>query len=300
LTVSSKTEPGVSDTILVTGGAGFTGAYLIKHLEALGHSARTISNIFIENKIDILDKRVVSNFIADFKPTKLIHLAGISRSQSSNREQLWNVNSLGTRNVIEAFLSNSPSPDHFVLASTAQVYSESASPINEDAPVEPQSEYAKSKVDAEESVLRYSGHLKVSIVRPFNYTGLGQPSDFLIPKLVQGFDLELPSISVGNLKVVRDFSDVRDVVSAYAKILNSNESGGVFNVCQGRGISLEELVQRLEELYERRISVEFDSSLARASEPITFIGDHTKISSTLGWFPHFELEDTLLWMKNRH
>ena len=282
----------------MTGAAGFTGRYLVSHLESLGYDARFPSWEFIKSGVDIRNREVVSQFIDAFKPTKLIHLAGISRTQGSNKNELWDINDIGTRNVIDSFLARSPSPDHFVFASTAQVYSGSPKPINENSVTSPWGEYAKSKLAAEEWVLGLAGSLKVSIVRPFNYTGRGQSVDFLIPKLVQAFRVGDPSLPLGNPEVTRDFSDVRDLVTAYGNILAYRGTGEVFNVCAGRGVSVLEIIEALSEIFEKAIKVTIDPKLVRIDDPAYFVGDYSKLSSYFGWAPKYKLIETLGWMSN--
>ena len=80
----------------------------------------------------------------------------------------------------------------------------------------------------------------ITVVRPFNYTGVGQAEHFLIPKVVKAFKLKSDEIELGNLDVSRDFSDVRDVVSAYLALLEQGHQG-TFNVCSGSAVPLSDV-----------------------------------------------------------
>ena len=100
-------------------------------------------------------------------------------------------------------------------------------------------------------------------------------------------------ISVGNLDVVRDFSDVRDVVRAYAALLETGQAGEVYNVCSGRGVSLREIAERLVELSGARAELRVDPDRLRPADIPALVGDPARLQRATGWQPRIGLEQTL-------
>jgi GDP-4-dehydro-6-deoxy-D-mannose reductase len=103
-----------------------------------------------------------------------------------------------------------------------------------------------------------------------------------------------PRLQLGNLEPVRDFSDVRDVVAAYPRLLERGERGAVYNVCSGRGYSVRELLEKLLELSGQNPRVERDPSRYRTTGPdrLALVGNSARLRS-LGWQPRYALETTL-------
>ena len=285
--------------VLVTGAGGFTGKYLIAKLDMLGHESKRVSEIFHRAGIDVRDKERVMSFFWEHKPSKVVHLAGLASTQHPDSNELWSVNYEGTKNVLNALSSFSTDEKHFILASTSQVYKSDTEPLSEASTVEPVGHYARSKFAAEEATLDYSSIMKVTIIRPFNYTGIGQSTNFLIPKLVQAFQDGLVQIKLGNTHVSRDFSDIRDVATAYAQALELVDTGEVLNICSGVPTSVDSIIQELEQIYERGIRVDVDQSLVRDDDASVLFGDSSKIRAKLRWQPLFQIKDTLRWISGR-
>jgi GDP-4-dehydro-6-deoxy-D-mannose reductase len=98
---------------------------------------------------------------------------------------------------------------------------------------------------------------------------------------------------VGNIDVVRDFSDVRDIVRAYRMVLESEDCDTIYNIGSGRGIALKEILETLQDISAETITVETDPDLFRPVDNPVIVCDHTLITKKLGWKPEHDLLDTV-------
>ena len=208
-------------TALITGAGGFTGYHLIRELADHGYEPvgmgrgpcpSALSGIRYE-QIDLLDADRLGGVIRTIRPSAVFHLAGMSHVTQGTPEAVYTANIVASRNLLAALADGDAAPDFVLLASTANLYGNKGGTLDESTPPEPLNDYAVSKLAMEYMAAIWKGRLPLTVVRPFNYTGAGQSEAFLIPKLVRHFKERLPVIELGNTHVVRDFSDVRDVVS---------------------------------------------------------------------------------------
>jgi nucleoside-diphosphate-sugar epimerase len=140
----------------------------------------------------------------------------------------------------------------------------------------------------------YQDRLPILISRPFNYTGPGQDERFLIPKIVRHYRRRLPLIELGNLDVIRDFSDIRLVVEAYRRLLDSGVVGETVNICSGEGRSLGEIIQRMNQIAGYTIEVQVNPAFVRANEIHRLIGDNHKLRRLVGELPEYSIDDLLM------
>ena len=134
-------------------------------------------------------------------------------------------------------------------------------------------------------------------MRPFNYTGVGQSVDFVIPKLVDHIQRKAYNIALGNLDVERDFSDVRGVVDAYARLLRCSEAiGETLNICSGRGYSLRDLLDLARRISGKALEVTVDPALVRENEVHSLYGDNSRLQARIGKLCMPPLSETLRWM----
>jgi len=209
---------------LVTGLRGFTGAYLQRELEAQGHSVVGLQS-------DLTDFSEVEAEVASIQPECVVHLAGVAFVGHGNANAFYQVNLIGTRNLLGALAEYAPDVKSVLLVSSANVYgNRSEGELSEKTIPDPVNDYGVSKLAMEKMAHLWVKHLPLFIVRPFNYTGVGQDSKFLIPKIVAHFREKRPVIELGNLDVWREFGDVRSVVENYRKLITACPVGDTFNI----------------------------------------------------------------------
>jgi nucleoside-diphosphate-sugar epimerase len=287
---------------LITGLTGFTGRYLANQLRADGYEVfGTTHNTFNLAQglypVDLCNGTALTNFISEVKPDVVAHLAAISFVEHGDVDQIYRVNTLGTRNLLKSLVLSGHRPEVVLVASSANVYGNATiEPITEDVPLNPVNDYAVSKVAMEYMLRLWVDQLPIVVVRPFNYTGVGQSLSFLLPKIVDHFRKGAESIELGNLDVWRDFSDVRDVVNCYAKLIKHRAVGEVFNVCSGIGTSLREILTAMKLIAGYEIDVRVSSAFVRANEIKRLVGSDAKLMSALGPIEKMPLEQTLRWM----
>ena len=138
--------------------------------------------------------------------------------------------------------------------------------------------------------------LPIVIARPFNYTGVGQGSQFLIPKIVDHYRAGVREIELGNIDVVRDFLDVRDVAKMYRGIVERATPDMTLNLCSGQGHSLEEVLDLLGDIAGYRIATRVNPAFVRANEVNRLVGSASRITNLVGGFAPRALQETLRWM----
>jgi nucleoside-diphosphate-sugar epimerase len=224
-------------------------------------------------------------------------LAGISFVPHSDVRQIYDVNLFGTLNILDALSELKLTPGKVVIASSANVYGNpQVEMIDENVQPEPVNHYANSKLAMEFMARAYFDRLRILITRPFNYTGVGQGGQFLIPKIVAHFKERKKEIELGNLDIVRDFSDVRFVSDIYKRLMECDNASEIVNVCSGRGISLQEIIGKMREMTGHSIKTVKNLEFVRKNEVKTLVGSNRKLFSLLGDQKVYSIEETLRWM----
>jgi len=282
---------------LVTGLDGFTGHYVGQRLEADGYAVHGLSRPGAPGGVDLLDRAAIHARVAEVAPDVVLHLAAISFVAQGDADAIYRVNVVGTRNLLEALADAPRAPRVVVLASSANIYGNAeVSPLTEDAPPNPANDYAVSKLAMEHMARLWSQRLPIVVTRPFNYTGVGQGERFLIPKIVAHFRRRAPEIELGNLHVWRDFSDVRTIAEAYARLVRLAPVGQVFNLCSGSEHSLQDVLDAMAEIAGYRIDVRVNPAFVRDNEVVRLSGSPRHLHEAVGELPPFVLADTLRWM----
>lgn len=290
--------------VLVTGFAGFTGAHLSAALTAAGydvHGAVRHGEALgpMRHVADLANVDDLRRVIAAVQPRHVVHLAAIAFVAHNDVDAMYRTNIVGTRNLLQA-LSEVPEValqlGTVLIASSANVYGNTqADPIGEDEPARPANDYAVSKAAMEQMVALWSERLPITVVRPFNYTGVGQSKHFLIPKIVDAFARRAKVIELGNLDVYREFSDVRDVVQAYASLLDLSARTTI-NICSEQVYSLREVIALASDISRHTLKVQVNPAFVRANEVRILRGSSERLRTLLpNWHPR-ALRDTLRWM----
>jgi GDP-6-deoxy-D-talose 4-dehydrogenase len=252
---------------------------------------------FPVNVVDLLDRDGLKRVVADVKPDLVAHLAAIAFVAHGDVDAIYRVNVVGTRNLLDALSNAGHCPKAVLLASSANIYGNSdLGVLNESVLPAPANDYAVSKLAMEYAAKLWMDRLPITIVRPFNYTGVGQADNFLLPKIVSHFQRSDKVIELGNIDVERDFSDVRYVASVYKQLLELAPSGQTFNVCSGKAVSLKQAIAMVEKLAGYNIDIRVNPAFVRANEVQRLLGDTTKLYAAIGAQTPIALENTLQWM----
>lgn len=281
--------------VLVTGLGGFTGQHLAAQLRLCGHEVFGLT--LNGSAVDLEHADAVAQAVRELKPTHVVHLAAISFVAHADIDEIYRVNVLGTRHLLQALAEHAPSLSHVLLASSATVYGAQAEGlINESAPVFPANDYAVSKLAMEHLAGLWRDRLPITIVRPFNYVGVGQAKRFVIPKIVAHFRARAPRLELGNVDVWREYNDVRWVIEAYLALLAGDPAPVPVNLASGRLHSLGEVLASLRAMTGHDPDVVVNPAFVRANEVVRLGGDPERLLG-LGIRPsQFVLDDTLRWM----
>jgi nucleoside-diphosphate-sugar epimerase len=294
--------------VLITGAEGFTGRYVADALagrgievhgivRSSGHERRDARYVSC-HAVDLRDADAVDRVVAAIAPDRVLNLAGISFPAHGDVAEIYAANLLGTRNLLSALANQKTPPQCVILVSSANVYDPTiAGRIDETAPLAPVNDYGVSKVAMEYLRGPFAARLPIVVVRPFNYSGVGQSANFVIPKLVAALRSGTNSIELGNLGVSRDWSDVRFVAECYARLLQSdNAIGQTYNICSGRSVSLRDIIRTACLISGRTLDIRFNPQFARANEIPALWGDNDRLLREIGPLEPIPIEATLRWM----
>lgn len=285
---------------LVTGNTGFTGRHVTQALEGAGWRVVGLTLRGDDESVepvDLLDRRAVARAVEAAAADAVIHLAAISFVAHGSADAIYRVNVIGTRNLLEALADAGKAPAIVVLASSANIYGNSADdPITEATLPAPANDYAVSKLAMEHMARLWMDRLPIAITRPFNYTGVGQPEQFLIPKIVAHFRRGERRIELGNLHVSRDFSDVRMVADVYTRLVSAAPAGGTFNICSELVYSLHDVLDMMSDIAGYRIDVRVNPDFVRASDVARLSGSRQRLENAIGDVGSVPLYETLRWM----
>lgn len=296
-------------TALIFGVNGFVGAYLIRELVSHGYAVMAsdlqqsckYSDVIEYRSCDLTDAANVSAIISELRPDCIVNLAAISSVGLSwgNPSLTMRVNVEGAVNIMEAARLLDAKP-RVLLVGSSEEYGPKDAPLTETDPTVSNNPYGISKATQESFAVLYANQygLEVCLTRSFNHTGPGQAPIFVLPSWCkQAAAIERSGrpgcMAVGNLKVSRDFSDVRDIVRAYRMILEGGRAGESYNVGSGRALPLGELLRIVTGFCGQSIEIDVDPKLIRPTDTPTICCDYSKLHDELGWMPERVIEDTL-------
>ena len=305
--------------ILITGVSGFVGRHLLEHLDAaepgahvlgVSRTAATLPTAHLGRiqctfrQLDLLDREGVAGVLRDFAPDWIVHLAAFSSVAFSWQRP---VESFANNTTIFLNLLDQVRAQRLrcrvLSVGSSEEYGDvdpASLPLREDTPLRPVSPYAVARVSQEMlSRVYVQGYgLDVVMTRSFNHTGPFQKDLFVIPSLAKQLVAirrghAEPHLRIGDRTIVRDFIDVRDVVRAYHLLLTQGERGEVYNVCTGRGTSIEEIIAMMQEMLGTHATLECDDQLIRPSDNRTIIGSNAKLTAATGWAAEIPLRESL-------
>jgi GDP-4-dehydro-6-deoxy-D-mannose reductase len=281
----------------VTGARGFAGGHLVDRLRDDGHEVLAPSS----DELDLLDAERTHRFVADAEPERVFHLAALAsvgKSWETPRRALFENQEMAL-NLLDAVRTGAPSA-RVLIAGSGEVYgAPSELPVSEVADLRPQSPYAASKAAADLLGALYADVWQLNVVRTraFNHAGPGQSDYYVIGTITRQIaeaeaagERELV-LRTGNPDSARDFTDVRDVVAAYALAIDAPP--GVYNVASGRAVTVRELVEMARAQTAIRVRHEVDQARIRGHDVREVRGAATKLRGATGWQPQIPLEQTV-------
>lgn len=292
--------PWKDKSVLVTGGKGFIGGYLIEALVEAGASVTALYNAGEEGKNgavrwvkgDITDPASIKDIFAGIDT--VFHLAAISNVPKAVKTPTLalNTNTNGTINMLEG--SRLSGVKKFVYVSTAHVYGvPQYLPVDESHPIVPREPYAASKIASEMIVKAYGNAygMGFAIIRPFNVFGTGQDESFLIPGVIAQA-LRDHVIKAGNMEPTRDFLYVRDCVDGFLVI--GDRGSDVYNIGSGREVRIADVIVKIRDLIDASIPIVSDDDRKRSGDvEIPRMCANVSRLAELGWEPHVGFEEGL-------
>lgn len=297
---------------LITGGCGFVGAHLFEQLVSHGWEVALfdlgLPPTFAQGRAefirgDVCSREDLFDALSRVQPGVIFHLAGIAFVPAAEKDKsaALAVNLLGGENLFDAALKATPDA-RVIVISSSEVYGKAEAwemPLQESALLRPANYYAFTKV-ALEGAAAYarSRGLAATILRPFNHIGPGQSDLFVTSAFARQIARAEagqipPTIRVGNLEAIRDFTDVVDIVRAYRIAGSATMKHWTYNLSSGRGVKIREILDQLLDLSSLKIKVEQDPARLRPSDMPLLIGDNRRFSEETGWQPKVSLKDSL-------
>ncbi len=283
--------------ILVTGGDGYLGTFLVNRLK------RENANVFVislgekeeENyfNVDITNFDELNEVIQKIRPEIIVHLAAyLSRERDfSVYEKMEKINVQGTFNLLKALHNIDYS--NFIFTSSSEIYGNNLSPFSETQLPNPVSPYSLSKVHAETLIETFSAQYakNYTILRLFNFYGPNMPEDYFIPQMINSLSRNQEfRMTKGEQK--RDFMYVDDVLEALVLTIKSNGSHrDIYNVCSGVGTQLSELAEHINRVHTSNSKINIGALPYRNNEVWEMIGDNSKIKSRMGWSPKISISE---------
>jgi len=291
---------------IVTGGLGFIGSYIVKHLINQDHEVTIVDNFWrgkLENltgfedkiniqKLDILDIELLRKIIND--SDGIFHQAALTSVPESfvQTEKYHDVNVNGTENI---FKLAKEFGIKVVYASSSSVYGDVKSiPIQENFDRKPINPYGITKLDDEKLAEKYFS-LGVSIIglRYFNVYGIGQTNDYagVITKFYDSIQIDNPPIIFGDGSQIRDFISVEDIAKANLLAMQSNTKFAFLNIGTGITTSVKDLADLMIKLSGKPLQ----PTLAKLPEGDIkkSLADISLAKKSIDWSYEINLEDGL-------
>ena len=296
--------------ILITGGTGFVGTYLRDFLRAsepdarlhlTSHAPGESSQNVIIHTLDLNDSQKVNELIEKVRPEKIFHLASLASVADSFAQPVTVLrnNFNLTLNILETVRTIVPQARTLVVSSSDVYDHTDPAAIDERRGLAIGNPYAASKAaqDAMAQAYAKSFGLPIIIVRPFNHIGPGQRPGFVVADFARAIaraekDESARTIRVGNLAASRDFTDVRDMVAAYALLMNKGKVGEIYNAGSGQAVTIQSILDSLVAQASAPVQVEIDESKFRPVDAPVVVADSNKLRR-LGWQPTIPLAQTL-------
>lgn len=293
---------------LITGANGFVAQHTIHEFINHGYDVHGLDHtedMFHHgtfHQVDLCDAKAVRSLIENIKPDVCIHLGGIAFVPMGWKDPrlVYDVNLLGTVNLLEGFRHHHPDA-RVVVVTSGEIYGRKSEkhPLKENAPMFPANPYAISKMAADQHALLYAEHFNMNIMtaRPDNHTGPGQSDLFVTAafarQLAEIADHKVdPVMAVGNLDNMRNFTDVRDVATAYRLLVETGYAGQAYNIASGEVVRIRSVLDMLCDIAGVRPEINIDPARFRPTDYLPVL-DTQHLRDDTGWTPKIPLSQTL-------
>lgn len=276
--------------VYVTGSRGFLGTYVCRILRTKGYQV-------YESQTNLQDFDGIVSELKKSQANYVLHFAACSYVAHKDTNEFYKTNLLGTKNLVDAISISLPNIRKILIASSAAVYGNiNFEILSEDMIPSPSNDYAISKYAMELYLKQWFDKLPILIARPFNFTGIGQSTRFIVPKIVDHFKRKAFEIQLGNTSTFREYSDVRDVASYFVSLVLSDAHSDIVNICNGTAVSINQVLDLCTEISGHEIIVSPDPTLYRSGEISKLCGSTVKMFDIYSLKANFTLKDTLDWM----
>ncbi|QQR85766.1 MAG: SDR family NAD(P)-dependent oxidoreductase [Flavobacteriales bacterium] len=297
----------MSKKVLITGGAGFIGSALSKHLQEEGHEVFVLDNLSFGRRhlagvpddrffqVDIRDLAATQQVMDDTRPNIVLHLAAIHFIPYCNQHptEAADININGTINVLEAAGSKG-SVEQVFVASTAAVYPIADGAMGEEHATGPMDIYGTTKLATEKIASEFHLRTKLPVLvgRFFNAFGPNETNPHLFPEIQRQVLGGARTLKLGNLDPKRDYIHTEDMSRAMSALLAMGNKGcDVFNIGRGIEYSVREIVEAFERQLGEKLSIEVDPARVRKVERMHLLADVRKLKTATGWEPRWGIDE---------
>ena len=308
--------------LLITGFSGFVARHFAEYLDrmqipceicgidinepAYDYKTAFSNNLKLEyHQVNLLDTEALEGVFKSFVPDHILHLASfssVSYSWKHPSESFIN-NCVIFLNLMDMVKKFNPECRILSVGSSEEYGNVDRQdlPLRENQPLHPLSPYAVARVSQEQLSKIYADnyHYRIVMTRSFNHIGPRQDARFVIPSFIErilaiknsGKDEGV--IETGNVEIIRDFVDVRDVVRAYYILLTKGSPGEIYNICAGRRIALKDVIQMIAGMTGVKIATKVNPEYVRPQDCLEIVGTYYKMQSEFGWEPEISMETTI-------
>lgn len=282
--------------ILVIGANGFVGRNVVKEL-AVGHQVITAAKDGADITVDLLDKSSIKQMLSKAKAEAIINCAGVVGG-----DQDVNLNVTFTQNLLQQIVDDKIALNRIIISGSAAVYGlvdPENIPVPETAPLNANAGYGLSKLQEEQTALRFRHKYKlpVTVARIFNPIGIGMHPRFLIPGILRQIteieDNKRQAIEISRLDSKRDYIDIRDVAIAIRRLAEAEPAEAVYNIGSGVSTSNGELIDLL--LKARRIGrkPQIVETADAVESLVAILADISRLKHEFSWKPIHPLAETI-------
>lgn len=279
----------------ISGNSGFVGGYLQSHLEEQGHEVRGFD---LKNGDDFRDYEAIHLAIDNYRPDKIFHIGALAYVPESflDPRRAIETNITGSLNILEA-VRNIGLKTKIHLCGSSEEYGDAPEPLTEASLPNPLSPYAIAKLamDYFGQLYAKSYDMNVVVTRTFNHTGPGRGEQYAesawakqIAQIERG---EREFLLHGDLAPMRNYTDVRDIVQAYALAIDL--PSGVYNICSDQNIDMATVLSTLTAFADTPIPIQLNSNLLRPADFSFSRPSCKKFTELTGWEPTIPLHTTL-------